>query len=364
MGRTLRYLLVGLLTLGVLAGLGDDWSVDAASAIPTILTDVTCPSISSCWALGGNSGEAFILSTVNAGKTWKTDRVFKGTGSTLAPFKMTCASTSHCWVLEYKVTCGHTSCLTTSAILATENSGASWRYETLPGAVKGVELEGISCVGDSLCWASGDSAAGDAVVIGTTNGGTTWRAEKVPKLVVAMGLIATISCASGDDCVVVASRAITTSNGGATWVLRKTPAKAEPLVAVSCDSTTCAATGSDGGAFPTAQILSSTNGGDSWTVRKTLSNAEASILGGVSCPSVTTCRAVGIESFSNGTSQAVVFTTSNRGTTWSLQKFDGIGLYGVSCALPSDCVAVGAGTSVGTDLVTDDGGTTWVVHKL
>ena len=62
-------------------------------------------------------------------------------------------------------------------------------------------------------------------------------------------------------------------------------------------------------------------------------------LNAISCPSETTCIAVG----TNLSSTPYVVGTSNNGSTWSLQSppSNAVDLTGISCSAAEDCVAVG-----------------------
>jgi hypothetical protein len=87
--------------------------------------------------------------------------------------------------------------------------------------------------------------------------------------------------------------------------------------------------------------------GTSWAVQRTPSPAGAlgSALYGVSCPSVTTCIAVGSTADSSNTVLALAERWNGR--TWSLLPIPGpagalgTSLYGVSCSSATACIAVG-----------------------
>ncbi|MHB1508068.1 MAG: putative Ig domain-containing protein [Acidimicrobiales bacterium] len=92
-------------------------------------------------------------------------------------------------------------------------------------------------------------------------------------------------------------------------------------------------------------ILATTSNGSSWSVDN---SGTTQTLYGISCPTTSTCWAVG----AGGT----VLATTN-GSTWSSQSSGTTEpLYGVYCFSVSECWAVGAG---GTVLVSTDSGSTW-----
>lgn len=85
-----------------------------------------------------------------------------------------------------------------------------------------------------------------------------------------------------------------------------------------------------------------------------LSTTDGSSLYGISCPSASTCFAVG----TSASGQALVQQTSDAGGRWSSDT-DGVsgpGLDAVSCGDVNDCVAT---SSSGSVLFTSDGGATW-----
>jgi photosystem II stability/assembly factor-like uncharacterized protein len=99
-------------------------------------------------------------------------------------------------------------------------------------------------------------------------------------------------------------------------------------------------------------IAATTNGGTTWKAQA-VSGGSTPQLSGVSCPTATECVAVG----SNGASlpgSGVVITTSDAGATWTsvASPQNALAVLSVTCASPSDCVAI-----------VSDGTSTWAAHS-
>jgi hypothetical protein len=83
---------------------------------------------------------------------------------------------------------------------------------------------------------------------------------------------------------------------------------------------------------------------------------------GVSCPSATSCTAVGYSYDSAGT--RITLAEARNGTTWAIEKTPyraGSELLGVSCSSSSSCIAVGADGNA--TLAEAWNGTTWGIEK-
>jgi hypothetical protein len=140
-----------------------------------------------------------------------------------------------------------------------------------------------------------------------------------------------------------------------TWKVQRTPSPSEFALfnAVSCASrTSCAAVGSTSTRIAEAPLIESWNG-SAWKVAKVkdpLSSTQRGnvSLGGVSCPSVTSCVAVG--SYTVGTNPLAelhAFSEVWQNGGWTLHKtaklsgVQGATLVAVSCVTSKSCIAVG-----------------------
>ena len=172
------------------------------------------------------------------------------------------------------------------------------------------------------------------------------------------GQLTGISCKSASFCEAVGSF----NNGGTTdtlaevwngssWSVQSTPnpagATSGQLSEVSCETASfCEAVGQfvSGGA---TQTLAEGWNGSNWTVQSTpnVSGASQSVLSGISCPSATTCEAVGSSATGpNSASLAEVWS----GSGWAIQSTPNTAstvneLFAVSCTAASACTATGTG---------------------
>jgi hypothetical protein len=152
---------------------------------------------------------------------------------------------------------------------------------------------------------------------------------------------------------------------GTSWAVQPVPFPADSsnaqTRAVSCASpTSCTAVGvyflpGKDSQFPLAEHWD----GTSWAVQQVPLPASAfeAQLTGVSCPSATTCIAVGYYNTPND----VPFAEQWNGTTWTAQAVPGQtgdSLSAISCTSPTACTAVGGG------LAERWNGTTWTAQAI
>jgi photosystem II stability/assembly factor-like uncharacterized protein len=114
-----------------------------------------------------------------------------------------------------------------------------------------------------------------------------------------------------------------------------------------------------GASDTTSTILLSTDGGSTWSIQTSVTNNP---LNGVTCPSPSTCVAVGGILGRPGT----ILLSTDGGRTWSSRPTDTTQTYTleqVACPSPSLCVAVGGFRELFTNeaaiLRSTDEGNTW-----
>lgn len=231
----------------------------------------------------------------------------------------------------------------------------TWHLSKVIGPSSDGEMSGVFCVSATRCFAT--SQGGE--IYSTSNGWSNVHKIQAQGTHVA-DTMAAVTCVTPTTCVAVGGWGTNTtgygivtrtSNGGSSWVPEH-PSTTWPLYAVSCPSTSlCYAAGARNG--HEAYWMKSTDGGVTWAAHVGISSA-IGVLSGISCNGVSFCSVV-----SSVTPSA---TTLNGGTTWSLGvvathvRY----LFGISCVLSSDCVAVGATTSgKGVALRSTDGGLHW-----
>ena len=129
--------------------------------------------------------------------------------------------------------------------------------------------------------------------------------------------------------------------GSSSWVWQNPLPQGDTLNAISCPSaSTCFAVGDLG------TILVTTNGGTDWAGQLSPTNET---LRGISCPSTTTCYVVG--------DAGTILKTDGAGWFGQPQPSGLVELTGISCPSATTCYAVGHSTPV---LYTNTGGASWV----
>jgi hypothetical protein len=158
------------------------------------------------------------------------------------------------------------------------------------------------------------------------------------------GFLATalMVCACGPGIVARATGTVSTASGS--WSLQPTPQpNGASLLSVSCTSAAaCTATGNRATGVTVAEAWN----GTAWSIRPTpkIPGGTDAFLRGVSCTSAASCIAVG--DYLAGTKDATLAERWN-GTAWAIAPIpnppgaQGSFLYGVSCAAPRSCTAVG-----------------------
>jgi photosystem II stability/assembly factor-like uncharacterized protein len=348
-------------TVGIAA-----WAVPAAAATPppalTAITAVSCASATHCWAGAFDAKGSAIIVTTNGGATWRADYAttrFDGIDG------IDCTSATHCLAI------GDVAEGTSAAFLETTDGGAVWSVHAAP---KSLALpQDLSCANGSDCWAVGFAPDRfHAAVARTTDGGRVWTAESIPALVTAMSSTFGISCASSADCVVTGEAALTTTNGGKTWARHAVPGGA-PLGPVTCPSTRdCYAVFNVTSGVPSNEetfVYTSTNGGVTW--KDVLSTPRhVAGLGGLSCPTTTTCVAVGYgdtpRAGGGDTLYGLSELTSTSGKHWAPTTVaKAQALFADSCAAGTrDCVAGGQTRAGAVILRSANDGGTWTPEPL
>jgi hypothetical protein len=258
---------------------------------------------------------------------------------------------------------GESSFSTTGTMLAERWNGHKWSVTRLvhpPGATNSF-LTGVSCTSARAC-----TAVGVDYVPGTGTGplaerwnGSRWALEVTPSPGNSGVPLAAVSCGSATSCTAVGyydfgSLGFTSSTlaehwNGHRWAAQSLPSAGDlggDLSAVSCPSRlTCTAAGyyngtSDEG--PGTAPLAMRRSSGNWVVEPAPGDADENVtsgLTGVSCPTVSTCTAVG-ENAGGGP-----LALRWNGLTWRTQtaadEFGLLRFNGVSCASATACTAIG-----------------------
>jgi hypothetical protein len=268
------------------------------------LNGVSCPSRSTCLAVGENPNETMgIAVPLNPG----TAMVRNGRALHIIPglvmSGVACASRRQCLAV------GHDSNGSGVAVALNPKTGAilrGRRAQTIPGT-GGVGLEGVACPLATLCVAVGENSgrsAGVAVPLNPITGAIR-RGQSIQD-VTHKGILFGVACPSPIACLAVG------------W------GASQPSVAVPIDPRT--------GALATGQSDQSIS-------------ARAAMLTAVSCPSISLCLAVGNDAGDPSAGQAVPIdpTTATIVAGQSIQTLTGIGaLNAVVCPSTGQCVAAGS----------------------
>jgi photosystem II stability/assembly factor-like uncharacterized protein len=228
---------------------------DSASS----LTDISCPSVSTCFAVGSN----FILSTSDGGGSW-TQQLVGGTNFSL--MGIDCPTITVCFAVGAMQDAS-------AAVYYTTNGGVTW---TLKPSAGPRDLSRISCASIQNCVAVG--YWGSAI---RTTDGVNWSTGLSPttQQLFSVDCPSTTACFAGTN----TGEIIATTDGGATWSLQSSPAGG--FWGVDCITPIRCLAAGDGGS-----ILSTTNGGSNWSAQ---SSGTSNRLIGVDCPETTVCFVVG-----------------------------------------------------------------------
>jgi hypothetical protein len=198
---------------------------------------------------------------------------------------VSCTSAVFCLAVGQRVNRANT-----GKVLAEHWNGTTWHVQRTPRPYRSGGLDGVSCLSPTMCMAVGST-------IELWNG-VAWRTTpaSVP------GELLSVSCVSERFCAAVGA-GYTHSGGlaelwnGARWSVHRAPSPPHTrLLAVSCLARTrCVAVGQVTSSFrtgsqPRGSVIESWDG-RSWRIRVRLRRRY--YLNGISCPTATTCIAVG-----------------------------------------------------------------------
>jgi hypothetical protein len=266
---------------------------------------------------------------------------------------------------------------------------STWTIQSTanPSGAATASLLGVSCPSLTVCMAVGyyTNHSNVEVTLAERWNGNRWTIESTspPPGALSSGLSG-VSCPSTTTCTAVGGYTDTSGAGatlaerwnGGRWTIESTPtptgASSSGLSGVSCPSTTtCTAVGGYTGSKGTGAALAERWSGSGWAIDPVpdASGATFSFLSGVSCPSPASCTAVG--GSTEGTGASVTLAEGWSGGGWAIQATPnppgtGGGLSGVSCQSATTCIAVGGYTdsaSVGVTLAENWDGTGWTIQQ-
>ncbi len=357
-------------------------SVSGSNSSPP-LEEVSCTSVVVCVAVGafgfGTPGHEVAALSTDGGAHWAVSRPPEGVTHLDA---LTCASPDSCLAVGDNLV-GNS---TVGVAVSTIDAGRTWKtVSTLP---KGVgELKGISCPTPTLCMVVGSSTnQGRGITLTTDASGSQWHALSLPYGETLPSLVA---CTSARTCLVEGAKEavagepssgedlsiLTTVNGGTSWTPSVPPSEALPgwpqYRGLTCPAATrCLLVGdaTPGDGTPSGVTAASADDGVTWTAVPPPSGTM--FLNAIACPTALSCVVVGGGIEARGGSTQDILTSSDGGHTWTPRSVPApvTGLSAVSCPTALACVAVGFGPSNANVpgvqpvvAVTDDGGASWAM---
>jgi hypothetical protein len=317
---------------------GEGWHV-AWQGSGASLVQVTCATVSECFAYGSKSGHGYILRTTNGGATWTptTDSLHSYI------YELACSDAAHC-VAGGSYEAGN-------KVLYTTNGGVSWSVTTLPSVGTPIGgAEALTCVKDGTCYLFVPMTKySNSVLYASSNSGRTWTSLFWPDYSPDA-----VSCLDKNSCVAAGTApaqnigllgpaaTLSTRTGWAAWTASE-PKNWESLSGVACASATlCLAPGFDQSGNGDG-LLASTNFGKSWTKM----TVPFFLPWSVSCPAASTCVIGG--DATPGWAQQVA-TTYDGGHSWtkttisSFPASDDMNTYWLDCPAFGHCIALEYGS--------------------
>jgi hypothetical protein len=356
-----------------------------ASADPYVqLTAVTCPSASSCVAVGSytdSAGSQGLVETLT-GATWtatKLPQPARAAGPQVELASVACATASSC------VAAGsYTDSSDVLHALLAARSGTAWTATTAPqppdAATPAMSyLDSVACTRASSCLAAGsyNDSSGRHEALLETLSGTTWTPATAPPPADAdydpEDILYSVACPSASACAGAGyytnsaghSQGMLETLSGTTWTPTTAPLPADAagnpqavLYQAVCPSAAfCAAVGYYQDASGSGQGLLLTRPGATWTATKAQLPADPAadpyvVLSAVACPTVNTCVAVGTYEATSGSQEGLLETLAGSGWTAALAPVpaDAVpqpsaNLDSVACPSASWCAAAGSYTN-------------------
>ena len=340
---------------------GIAWSIvtspNALLSTNNSLTSVTCVSASDCWAVGhsfNGNVEQTLIERWN-GSAWS---VVTSPSSALTQnnqlLHVTCTNATNCWAV------GNFESANGPQTLIERWNGTAWSIVGSPntGPTQDNKLWGVACAGPE-CWAAG--SAHDGTVSQTLMqrwNGSVWTITPSPNTNSAQhNTLLGATCVSESDCWAVASffngsvqQTLIEHWDGNAWSIvpspNTSPTQSNILYDVTCTAADDCWTVGYHLDVAGWQTLIMRWDGTVWSIVPSPSTGatESNFLTNVTCTSASDCWAVGF--YDTGIAYQTLIEHWN-GSAWSLVASPNTEttkenrLFGVTCATPNDCWAVG-----------------------
>jgi hypothetical protein len=335
---------------------GTTWSVASLPPLPgargSKLNAVQCTSATACTAVGvymNQAGMGLTLVERWDGSSWTVQPSRNVSGAQLSALSgVWCTSSSACVAVGF----------TDSGTLAERWNGSAWSIQPTPSPGNLAGLDGVSCSSAGGCTAVGNyqNSTGGSVNLAERWNGSAWTVQSTPNPTGAQnGFLNDVWCSSSADCIAVgasfdgsstASTVVERWNGSA-WRIVTSPGvssgRGSLLLALACPAVSrCIATGYGSDKSNVLVTLAEGYNGTLWSVQPTVdaNGAAGGALLGVACPTSSSCLAAG--QATNGT-----LTEQWNGSRWQIVPSPnpagaaGAGLNGIACPARRNCIAVG-----------------------
>jgi hypothetical protein len=333
----------------------------SASALQTnfqgILFGISCPTAGSCISVGARYGGGALVESFNGG-TWTPTTI--ATNLTYPALNgVWCSSVNSCVAVG-----DYGSATATSGHAFVETlSGGNWTATTSalePSGAVASDLTALTCFTVTSCVATGtywDSSGNSHALFESLSGGTWTSSTAADPATATFVQVNSIQCFSATSCLAVGvwgpnvnnnadNQALLETLSGTTWTATSLGNAGDDLRSISCPSTTsCMAVGYNNSNAAVTESLSS----GTWT-RGTIpvpSGASFNGIVGVECPtSINDCVAIGgLRVPANASNADTLIETDTNGTwtpTTGIDPSTGFGFpEALSCPDLSSCVGVG-----------------------
>lgn len=295
---------------------GTKWELQSAptpAKTAVILEDVSCVSASDCTAVGWAAGASATVTLAERwnGKHWAIQSTPNPHGAVQSfLYGVSCSAAAACTAVGYHV--GASGPLP----LAERWNGKQWAIQTMPTphGAQGTFTTGVSCPSATACTAVGyyNNSKKLQVTLAERWNGKQWAIQATPNVAgAASSYLYSVSCPTLTACTASdfyfgnsGSFALAEHWNGAKWVIQTLAHVAGNTIlnGVSCRSATaCTAVGWTTKGVVQTPVLAEHWNGKGWAAQTTQnpSNDEGT-LAAVSCPTVSTCFAVGSYVTSSG----------------------------------------------------------------
>ncbi len=337
------------------------WSVvdspNDSSWFTAYLSSTICISSSDCWAVGTSSSDQYdeTLAEHWDGAGWSIVPSPNIAGSWNEINEVACASSSECWAVGYYFS------RTNPQTLIERWDGSKWSIVTSPNPANYASLLAATCVSASDCWAVGSTRNSSNKYQTLTEhwDGVGWSTVSSPSTSATLNnVLQNVICTSSSQCWAVgyasngtADQTLIEEWNGTSWLLVNSPdtsaTRKNHFVGVTCISPSqCWAVGYANNGTADQTLIAAWNG-TSWSIVSSpnTDTTQNNYAYSVTCPTTSDCWTGGLYTNGSGIQQTLILQWT--GSSWSIANSPDRNtaqdnrLSAITCALPSQCWAVG-----------------------